>query len=78
MCRHLAYLGPSRSLSSLLYEPPESLERQSWKPRFQREGAMNAGTQLEIFRPAVLPRNVARPEWTTAPAMLMRIWIRES
>ena len=42
MCRHLAYLGPPRSLSSLLYEPEESLERQSWKPRFQREGAMNA------------------------------------
>ena len=42
MCRHLAYLGPPRSLSSLLYEPAESLERQSWKPRFQREGAMNA------------------------------------
>ena len=42
MCRHLAYLGPPRSLASLLYEPPQSLERQSWKPSFQREGAMNA------------------------------------
>jgi hypothetical protein len=39
---------------------------------------MNAGTQLEILRPAILPRNVARPEWTSAPAMFMRIWIRES
>jgi gamma-glutamyl hercynylcysteine S-oxide hydrolase len=42
MCRHLAYLGPPRSLASLLYEPPQSLERQSWKPLYQREGAMNA------------------------------------
>jgi hypothetical protein len=39
---------------------------------------MNAGTQLEILRPAVLPRSVARPEWTSAPAMFMKIWIRES
>jgi glutamine amidotransferase len=42
MCRHLAYLGPPRSLASLLYEPPKSLEQQSWKPLRQREGAMNA------------------------------------
>lgn len=42
MCRHLVYLGPPRSLASLLYEPPQSLERQSWKPLRQREGAMNA------------------------------------
>lgn len=42
MCRHLAYLGPPRSLGSLLYEPPRSLECQSWKPRHQREGAINA------------------------------------
>ena len=33
MCRHLAYLGPPRSLASLLYEPEQSLEKQSWKPR---------------------------------------------
>lgn len=42
MCRHLAYLGPPRSLASLLYEPPQSLEQQSWKPLRQRNGAMNA------------------------------------
>ncbi|MFZ6005364.1 MAG: ergothioneine biosynthesis protein EgtC [Actinomycetota bacterium] len=42
MCRHLAYLGPARSISSLLYEPSRSLETQSWKPLHQREGAMNA------------------------------------
>jgi gamma-glutamyl hercynylcysteine S-oxide hydrolase len=42
MCRHLSYLGPDRSLASLLYEPVRSLERQSWNPLHQREGAMNA------------------------------------
>ena len=42
MCRHLAYLGPPRSLASLLYEPGHSLEVQSWKPKHQRAGAMNA------------------------------------
>ncbi len=42
MCRHLAYLGPSRSLSSVLYEPAHSLEAQGRTPRLQREGAVNA------------------------------------
>ncbi len=42
MCRHLAYLGPPRSVASLLYDPAQSLEQQSWKPLHQREGAMNA------------------------------------
>lgn len=42
MCRHLAYLGPPRSLASLLYEPALSLEQQSWRPQLQRDGAMNA------------------------------------
>mgnify|MGYP001603837638 CR=1 FL=1 len=41
MCRHLAYLGPARSLASLLHDPPHSLELQSWKPLHQREGAIN-------------------------------------
>jgi glutamine amidotransferase len=42
MCRHLAYLGPPVRFDALLYEPPHSLHRQSWMPRFQREGAINA------------------------------------
>lgn len=42
MCRHLAYLGTPRSLASLLHDPERSLERQSWQPQRQREGAMNA------------------------------------
>jgi glutamine amidotransferase len=41
MCRHLAYLGPPRSLASLLYAAPHSLEAQATHPRRQREGAQN-------------------------------------
>ncbi len=42
MCRHLAYLGHPRTLRALLMEPPHSLERQSWAPRRQRHGTVNA------------------------------------
>jgi glutamine amidotransferase len=42
MCRHLAYLGPPASLRSVLTDPPWSLYRQSWAPRRQRFGTVNA------------------------------------
>jgi glutamine amidotransferase len=42
MCRHLAYAGPARTLRSLLIDPPHSLYRQSWAPRRQRHGTVNA------------------------------------
>lgn len=42
MCRHLAYLGPQEPLGRLLVEPPNSLYRQSWAPRRQRYGTVNA------------------------------------
>ncbi len=42
MCRHLAYLGPSATLRSVLIDPPHGLYRQSWEPRRQRYGTMNA------------------------------------
>ncbi|MEV6806341.1 ergothioneine biosynthesis protein EgtC [Streptomyces sp. NPDC051132] len=42
MCRHLAYLGPEEPLGRLLVEPPHSLFRQSWEPRRQRYGTVNA------------------------------------
>ncbi|WP_329232948.1 ergothioneine biosynthesis protein EgtC [Streptomyces canus] len=42
MCRHLAYLGPGEPLGSLLVAPPHSLYRQSWEPRRQRYGTVNA------------------------------------
>lgn len=42
MCRHLAYLGPPKSLRELLIDPPHSLYRQSWEPKRQRSGVVNA------------------------------------
>lgn len=42
MCRHLAYLGPDRSLASLLFEPPHSLEVQSYRPMHQPDVTLNA------------------------------------
>ncbi|MFD9372321.1 ergothioneine biosynthesis protein EgtC [Streptomyces sp. NPDC060020] len=42
MCRHLAYLGPVVALRQLLSEPEHSLVRQSWEPRRQRSGTVNA------------------------------------
>ncbi|MGY1652917.1 ergothioneine biosynthesis protein EgtC [Geodermatophilus sp. SYSU D01119] len=42
MCRHLAWLGRPRSLASLVLEPPSSLLVQSWAPRRQRYGTVNA------------------------------------
>ncbi|MFE0759850.1 ergothioneine biosynthesis protein EgtC [Streptomyces smyrnaeus] len=42
MCRHLAHLGPARPLGELLLAPPHSLHRQSWAPRRQRHGTVNA------------------------------------
>ncbi|MBJ6642348.1 ergothioneine biosynthesis protein EgtC [Streptomyces sp. BSE7-9] len=42
MCRHLAYVGPAESLGALLVGPPHGLYRQSWAPRRQRHGTVNA------------------------------------
>ncbi|MCX4641082.1 MULTISPECIES: ergothioneine biosynthesis protein EgtC [unclassified Streptomyces] len=42
MCRQLAYLGPAAPLGDVLVAPPHSLLRQSWEPRRQRHGTVNA------------------------------------
>jgi glutamine amidotransferase len=42
MCRQLAYLGPPVTLESLVLSPEHSLLHQSYKPRFQRHGVVNA------------------------------------
>jgi gamma-glutamyl hercynylcysteine S-oxide hydrolase len=41
MCRHLAYLGPSATLRSVIIDPPHGLYRQAWAPRRQRHGTVN-------------------------------------
>jgi len=42
MCRHLAYLGPPVSLASLVLEPEHGLLVQSYAPRHQAHGLVNA------------------------------------
>ncbi|WP_335937410.1 ergothioneine biosynthesis protein EgtC [Streptomyces sp. PTD5-9] len=42
MCRHIAYLGPPVALGEVLTSPPHGLVRQSWAPRRQRHGTVNA------------------------------------
>jgi dimethylhistidine N-methyltransferase/ergothioneine biosynthesis protein EgtC len=42
MCRHLAYIGPPLTLAQLVTEPPHSLFEQSWSPRLQTGGTVNA------------------------------------
>ncbi|MFB7634341.1 ergothioneine biosynthesis protein EgtC [Streptomyces sp. NPDC056149] len=42
MCRHLAYLGPQIPFGQVVLEPPHGLYRQSWAPRHQRHGTVNA------------------------------------
>ncbi|NJQ02622.1 ergothioneine biosynthesis protein EgtC [Streptomyces zingiberis] len=42
MCRHLAYLGPAVPWRDVLVTPEHALYRQSWAPRRQRYGTVNA------------------------------------
>lgn len=42
MCRHLAYVGPPVPLARLLVRPAHGLYEQSWQPRRQRHGTVNA------------------------------------
>ncbi|MET9802549.1 ergothioneine biosynthesis protein EgtC [Streptomyces sp. NPDC006368] len=42
MCRHLAYLGPAVPFGDVLVEPAHGLYRQSWEPRRQSSGVVNA------------------------------------
>ena len=42
MCRHLAYVGPSVTLEKLIIKPKHSLLQQSFAPRYQTHGTINA------------------------------------
>ncbi|HEY9374273.1 ergothioneine biosynthesis protein EgtC [Streptomyces sp.] len=42
MCRHIAYVGEPITLGAVLSDPPHALLRQSWSPRRQRYGTVNA------------------------------------
>jgi glutamine amidotransferase len=42
MCRHLAYVGPAVTLEKLIVKPKHSLLQQSFAPRYQTHGTINA------------------------------------
>ena len=67
MCRHLAWLGEPRSVASLVLERPHGLLQQSWAPRRQNRGLLNADGWGVGFYAAGRPEPVrwrsARPLW---------------
>lgn len=69
MCRHLAWLGAPRSVASLVLEPPCGLLRQSYAPRRQKRGLVNAdGWGIGLYGPdgAVRRWRSSRPLWSEA------------
>lgn len=70
MCRHLAWLGEPRTVASLVLEPPFGLLRQSYAPRRQRRGRLNADGWGVGLYPAGRVEPVrwrsARPLWNDA------------
>jgi dimethylhistidine N-methyltransferase/ergothioneine biosynthesis protein EgtC len=69
MCRFLAYLGPAVTLESLLLAPPHSLVRQSYAPRHQAHGRVNAdgfgvGWYDRSVRPEPARYRSDRPIWS--------------
>lgn len=77
MCRHLGWLGAPRSIASLVLEPPSGLLVQSYAPRRQKHGLMNAdGWGVGFFDNGVARRwRSASPLWgdssfaSVAPAL---------
>lgn len=70
MCRHVAWLGASRTLASVVLEQPHSLLVQSYAPRRQRYGTVNAdGWGVGLYargRPEPARWRSARPLWGDA------------
>ena len=61
MCRHLGWLGASRSVASLVLDPPHSLLVQSYAPRRQKHGLVNAdGWGVGFFSPDLPDGHPAR------------------
>ena len=58
MCRHLGWLGQPASVASLVLEPPYGLLVQSYSPRRQKHGLMNAdGWGVGFFDPGAHKRS---------------------
>jgi glutamine amidotransferase len=77
MCRHLGWLGAAVTVSSLLLDPPHGLRVQSYAPRRQKHGLMNADGWGVGFFDGGAPRRwrSATPLWgdvsfdSVAPAL---------
>ena len=77
MCRHLGWLGADASVSSLVLEPPYGLRVQSYAPRQQKHGLINADGWGVGFFDSEVPRRwrSASPIWgdtsleSVAPAL---------
>ena len=77
MCRHLGWLGADVTVSSLLLDPPSGLQVQSYAPRRQKHGLMNADGWGVGFFEGGAPRRwrSAAPLWgdvsfaSVAPAL---------
>jgi glutamine amidotransferase len=69
MCRHLAWLGEPRTVASLVLDPPCGLLRQSYAPRRQKRGLLNAdGWGVGLYGPSgsVHRWRSSRPLWSDA------------
>jgi len=68
MCRHLAWLGAPRTVASLVLDPPAGLLRQSYAPRRQQRGLLNAdGWGVGFYVDGKVRRwRSARPLWGDA------------
>ena len=70
MCRHLAWLGEPRTLASLVLDPPHALKVQSYSPRRQTHGRINADGWGVGFYPSGRAEPArwrsARPLWSDA------------
>lgn len=79
VCRLAAYLGPPAPLSTLLYDPPRSLEVQAYDPREQRSGRVNVdGTGVAWWdgdEAGPLRYVTDRPPWADAnlPSLAPRL-----
>ncbi|MGB3482549.1 MAG: ergothioneine biosynthesis protein EgtC [Mycobacterium sp.] len=77
MCRHLGWLGATVPVSSLMLDPPSGLLVQSYAPRRQKHGLMNADGWGVGFFDGAVPRRwrAAGPLWadksfaSVAPAL---------
>jgi glutamine amidotransferase len=61
MCRHLGWLGADVTVSSLMLDPPCGLRVQSYAPRRQKHGLMNADGWGVGFFDGTVPRRWRSP-----------------